>query len=127
MPLRQLSGSKDKFLFKNSRQSSARGSVDLLSHETLPSSVRAQVGSGFSGLGNHTSTPTIVLPALVYDEEKEFFRLRDGRFAFSREHADWEPLRSGRLKAWELAHQLPNLPPKSGLRFGVLHPLFGVI
>src|SRR5215207_6893237 len=38
-------------------------------------------------------------PALVYDEEKELFRFRDGRFAFSREHADWELLRKrGRMK-----------------------------
>jgi hypothetical protein len=57
------------------------------------------VGSGFSGLGNHTSTLTIVLLALVYDEEKELFRVRDGRFAFSREHPDWELLRNwGRIK-----------------------------
>ena len=27
-------------------------------------------------------------PALVYDEEKDLFRFRDGRFAFSCEHAD---------------------------------------
>jgi hypothetical protein len=27
-------------------------------------------------------------PALVYEEEKDHFRFRDGRFAFSREHAD---------------------------------------
>src|SRR5215217_7918280 len=26
-------------------------------------------------------------PALIYDEEKNLFRFRDGRFAFSREHA----------------------------------------
>ena len=32
-------------------------------------------------------------PALVYDEEKDLFRFRDGRFAISREHADWELLR----------------------------------
>ena len=32
-------------------------------------------------------------PALVYDEEKDLFRFRDGRFAFSRDHADWELLR----------------------------------
>jgi hypothetical protein len=38
-------------------------------------------------------------PALVYDEEKDPLRLRDGRFAFSREHADWELLRKrGRMK-----------------------------
>ena len=38
-------------------------------------------------------------PALVYDEEKDLFRFRDGRFAFSREHADWELLRKrGRMK-----------------------------
>jgi hypothetical protein len=29
-------------------------------------------------------------PPLVYDEEKNLFRFRDGRFAFSRDHADWE-------------------------------------
>jgi hypothetical protein len=32
-------------------------------------------------------------PALIYDEEKNLFRFRDGRFAFSREHADWTLLR----------------------------------
>ena len=31
-------------------------------------------------------------PALVYDEEQDLFRFRDGRFAFSREHADCEAL-----------------------------------
>ena len=38
-------------------------------------------------------------PAFVHDEECELFRFRDGRFAFSREHADWRLLRKrGRLK-----------------------------
>ena len=38
-------------------------------------------------------------PALVYDEEKDLFRFVDGRFAFSREHADWELLKKrGRIK-----------------------------
>jgi hypothetical protein len=38
-------------------------------------------------------------PALLYDEEKDLFRFTDGRFAFSREHADWELLRKrGRMK-----------------------------
>jgi len=32
-------------------------------------------------------------PALVYDELKDLFRFRDGRFAFFRKHADWELLR----------------------------------
>jgi hypothetical protein len=32
-------------------------------------------------------------PALVYDEEKDLFSFTDGRFAFSREYADWEFLR----------------------------------
>jgi hypothetical protein len=37
--------------------------------------------------------------AFVYDEEKDLFRWTDGKFAFSREHADWELLRKrGRLK-----------------------------
>jgi hypothetical protein len=32
-------------------------------------------------------------PKLVYDEEADLFRFRsDGRFAFSREYADWELL-----------------------------------
>jgi len=36
-------------------------------------------------------------PAYVHDEEKDLFR--DGRFAFSREHANWALLRKrGRLK-----------------------------
>jgi hypothetical protein len=38
-------------------------------------------------------------PALIYDEEKDLFRFTDGKFAFSREHADWALLRKrGRLK-----------------------------
>ena len=41
-------------------------------------------------------------PAYVHDEERGLFRFRDGRFAFSREHADWALLRKrGRLKGWE--------------------------
>ena len=41
-------------------------------------------------------------PAFVYDEEKDLFRWTDGRFAFSREHADWALLRKrGRLRGWE--------------------------
>jgi hypothetical protein len=32
-------------------------------------------------------------PAFVYDEEHDLFRFTDGRFAFSREHADWALLR----------------------------------
>ena len=36
---------------------------------------------------------------MVYGEEKDLFRFRDGRFAFSRDHADWELLRKrGRMK-----------------------------
>jgi hypothetical protein len=39
------------------------------------------------------------VPAFVYEEEKDLFRWTDGRFAFSREHADWALLRQrGRLK-----------------------------
>jgi hypothetical protein len=33
------------------------------------------------------------LPAFVYDGERDLFRWTDGRFAFSREHADWALLR----------------------------------
>jgi hypothetical protein len=41
-------------------------------------------------------------PAFVYDEERDLFRWTDGRFAFSREHADWAlPGKSGRSKGWE--------------------------
>jgi len=37
--------------------------------------------------------------ALVYDEEKDLFRFRDGRPAFSRDHADWALLKKrGRMK-----------------------------
>jgi hypothetical protein len=37
--------------------------------------------------------------AFVYDEEKNLLRWTDGRFAFSREHADWDLLRKrGRVK-----------------------------
>jgi hypothetical protein len=38
-------------------------------------------------------------PALVYDADKYLFRWTDGRFAFSREHADLELLRKrGRMR-----------------------------
>jgi hypothetical protein len=38
-------------------------------------------------------------PAFVHDEGRGLFRFRDGRFAFSREHADWALLRKrGRLR-----------------------------
>jgi hypothetical protein len=38
-------------------------------------------------------------PALVYYEEQDLFRFRNGKFAFSREHGDWELLRKrGRAK-----------------------------
>jgi hypothetical protein len=41
-------------------------------------------------------------PAYVYDEEHDLFAFRDGRFAFSREHADWTLLKKrGRLKGFE--------------------------
>ena len=37
-------------------------------------------------------------PAFVYDEDNDLFRWTDDRFAFSREHADWELLKKrGRL------------------------------
>jgi len=40
-------------------------------------------------------------PAYFYDEEHGLFRFRDGRFAFSREHADWALLRKrGRMKGF---------------------------
>ena len=32
-------------------------------------------------------------PAFYYDEDKDLFRWTDGKFAFSREHADWRQLR----------------------------------
>jgi hypothetical protein len=32
-------------------------------------------------------------PALVYDEERDLFRFRDGQFAFSRTHGNWELLK----------------------------------
>ncbi len=41
-------------------------------------------------------------PAFVYDEDRYLFRFTDGRFAFSREHADWALLRKrGRPRGWE--------------------------
>ncbi len=38
-------------------------------------------------------------PAFVYDNGHDLFRFTDGRFAFSKRHANWELLRKrGRLK-----------------------------
>lgn len=51
-------------------------------------------------------------PAFVYDEAKDLFRWTDGRFAFSREHADWKLLRKrGRLS--EAAHHDVVAPGRS--------------
>lgn len=37
-------------------------------------------------------------PAYVYDEEHDLFRFRDGKFALSRAHANWELLtKRGRI------------------------------
>jgi hypothetical protein len=41
-------------------------------------------------------------PALVYDEEHDLFRFRDGRFAFSRQQVNRELLKKrGRLRWME--------------------------
>ena len=41
-------------------------------------------------------------PALVYDEEHDLFRFRDGKFAFSRTHGNWELLKKrGRMVGFE--------------------------
>jgi hypothetical protein len=41
-------------------------------------------------------------PALVYDEERDLFRFRDGRFTFYKEHVNWELLeKRGRLRGME--------------------------
>jgi len=48
-------------------------------------------------------------PALVYDEEKDLFRFTDGRFAFSREHADWALLRKrGRMRGPSPTRAIPD-------------------
>ena len=40
---------------------------------------------------------------LVYDSERDVFRFPDGRFALSREHADWPSLKAiGYFEAWRL-------------------------
>jgi hypothetical protein len=40
---------------------------------------------------------------LVYDREREMFRFPDGRFALSRDHADWPGLKAvGYFAAWGL-------------------------
>jgi hypothetical protein len=40
---------------------------------------------------------------LVYDKEQDVFRFSDGRFALSREHADWPGLKAiGYFDAWGL-------------------------
>ncbi len=38
--------------------------------------------------------------AFVYDGERDLFRFTDGKFAFSREHADWELLRKRGRPRW---------------------------
>ena len=41
-------------------------------------------------------------PALVYDEERDLFRFRDGKFAFSREHGNWALLKKrGRMRGFD--------------------------
>jgi hypothetical protein len=40
---------------------------------------------------------------LVYDTERDVFRFPDGRFALSREHADWRSLKAiGYFEIWRL-------------------------
>jgi hypothetical protein len=40
--------------------------------------------------------------AFVYDAEHDLFRFTDGRFAFSREHANWALLKKrGRMRGFE--------------------------
>jgi hypothetical protein len=53
-------------------------------YTAVPSSSTLEMESRKVGWGD---------PALVYDEERERFRFVDGKFAFSREYADWELLR----------------------------------
>jgi hypothetical protein len=41
-------------------------------------------------------------PALIYDERRELFRFRDGKFAFSRTHGNWELLKNrGRMRGFD--------------------------
>ena len=62
---------------------------------------------------------------MVYDEEKDFFRFRDGRFAFSREHADWTLLRKrGRINRHtkdNAVHRKKNRLPRgvAGAQYGM--------
>jgi len=56
-------------------------------------------------------------PALLYDEEKDLSRFTDGRFAFSRERADWELLKkSGRTKGSD-RHTTRALPLQDTVPF----------
>jgi len=70
-------------------------------------------------------------PAFVYDEEFDLFRFHDGRFAFSREHTDWELLRKrGRMKGWEYGatpgpSDLPLLDHAPALGEALAHLLDG--
>ncbi len=64
-------------------------------------------------------------PALVYDEERDLFRYRDGRFAFSREWADWRLLRKrkhrGMNEGWGPggpSRLTPRAPTAPGTRAG---------
>jgi hypothetical protein len=50
-------------------------------------------------------------PAFVYDEGKDLFRWTDGRFTFSREHADWELLRK-RARLSEAMYSIVARSPK---------------
>ena len=56
-------------------------------------------------------------PALVYEEEKDFFRFRDGRFAFSREHADWDLLRKRGPMKGSSALRKPLSPQDAAPRY----------
>ena len=53
-------------------------------------------------------------PVLVYDKEKDLFRFRDGRFAFSRDHADWALLRKKREE--EAEEGTMRIPRPTGSR-----------
>jgi hypothetical protein len=57
---------------------------DRAEEEKRPAHLRLRGGVPSSGLGD---------TAYVHDKERELFRFHDGKFAFSREHANWVLLR----------------------------------
>jgi hypothetical protein len=77
--------------------------ADLFPASQLSEAERRREGARFFYLFERLLMEEGCDSELVYDEERDVFRFADGRFALSREHADWRSLKAtGYFEAWRL-------------------------